>query len=46
VTEKSKILRAAFGNGFIDSYVKLKNQEWNSYARHLSAWEVANALDS
>jgi glutamate---methylamine ligase len=45
VTEKSKVLRSAFGDSFIDSYVKLKNQEWNSYARHLSSWEVANALD-
>jgi glutamate---methylamine ligase len=44
-TEKSKVLRNAFGDSFINSYVKLKHQEWNSYARHLSNWEVANALD-
>jgi glutamine synthetase type III len=44
-TEKSKILRKAFGDSFIDSYVKLKNQEWSSYARHLSSWEMANGLD-
>jgi glutamine synthetase len=44
-TEKSKILRKAFGDRFIDRYVKLKNQEWNNYARHLSSWEMANGLD-
>ena len=45
VMEKSKMLRNAFGGDFIDSYVKLKNQEWNGYARHLSGWEMANSLD-
>jgi glutamine synthetase len=29
----------------IDSYVKLKTQEWESYCRDLSDWERQNALD-
>ena len=27
------------------AYLKLKNQEWNEYARHLSSWERQNTLD-
>jgi glutamine synthetase len=38
-------LRAQLGDAFVDSYVKLKTADWNDYARHLSAWEVANTLD-
>ena len=45
LTDKSKVLRGAFGDAFLDSYVKLKTEEWQSYTRHLSSWEVANALD-
>ncbi len=45
VTDKNKVLRGAFGDSFIDSYVKLKTDEWASYMRHLSGWEIANALD-
>ena len=37
--------RAAFGDGFVDSYVKLKMREWNDYTGHLSAWERAATLD-
>jgi len=29
----------------IDSYVKLKTQEWESYCRDLSDWERQNTLD-
>lgn len=45
LTDKSKVLRAALGDGFIDSYVKLKMDDWNGYCRHLTAWETANTLD-
>jgi len=45
VTDKNKVLRGAFGDSFVDSYVKLKTDEWASYMRHLSGWEIANALD-
>jgi glutamine synthetase len=45
ITDKSKVLRERLGDGFIDSYIKLKNDEWSSFNRHLSAWEMSNTLD-
>jgi len=45
LTEKSALLRRELGDEFVDSYVKLKNREWNEYARHLTEWERANTLD-
>jgi len=44
-TGKSKVLRAALGDSFVDSYVKMKNEEWSGFTRHLTAWETANAMD-
>ncbi len=44
-TDKSKVLRAALGDSFVDSYVKMKNEEWSNFSRHLTAWETANAMD-
>ena len=38
-------LRAALGEAFVSSYVKLKRQEWDSYMRHLTAWERDATLD-
>ena len=43
--DKAKIIREGFGDGLIDSYVKLKNQEWSSYNKYLSSWERNNSLD-
>jgi glutamine synthetase len=45
LTDKSKIVRERLGDSFVTSYLKLKTEEWNSYMRHLSPWEVANAID-
>jgi glutamine synthetase len=45
LTEKSRVLREAMGNDLVDSYVKLKKQEWQSYCHHLSSWERAHTLD-
>jgi glutamine synthetase type III len=45
LTDKSKVLRERMGDGFIDSYLKLKHDEWNSFNRHLTAWETSNTLD-
>jgi glutamine synthetase len=42
---KSKILRAGFGDELVDSYVKLKLDEWKSYATTLSQWERDHTLD-
>jgi glutamine synthetase len=38
-------LREALGAPFADAYVKLKTQDWNGYARHLTAWERETTLD-
>jgi glutamate---methylamine ligase len=45
LTERSALLRRELGDEFVDSYIKLKNREWNEYARHLTDWERANTLD-
>jgi glutamate---methylamine ligase len=33
------------GAEFSDAYVKLRQQEWDSYARHLTQWERDTTLD-
>ena len=45
LTDKSKVVRDAFGSATIDSYIRLKTDEWNSYAKHLSSWERDHTLD-
>jgi glutamine synthetase type III len=45
LTAKSELLRRELGGEFVDSYVKLKNKEWDEYSRQLTAWERANTLD-
>jgi glutamate---methylamine ligase len=45
LTQKSELLRRELGGEFIDSYVKLKNREWDDYSRQLTPWERANTLD-
>jgi glutamate---methylamine ligase len=44
-TRKSRALREAFGDAPLDSYLKLKQDEWNSFARSLTAWETKHTLD-
>jgi glutamine synthetase len=43
--DKDKVLKAALGNEFSDSYVKMKMAEWNDYCNHFSSWEKDNTLD-
>ncbi|MEM8987802.1 MAG: type III glutamate--ammonia ligase [Pseudomonadota bacterium] len=43
--EASSVMRARFGEEFVDAYMKLKSAEWNDYARHLTDWERDNTLD-
>jgi len=43
--EKDRGLRAALGEPFSTSYLKLKHQEWNSYAAHFTQWERDHTLD-
>ena len=44
--DRNKVARAAFGDEFVDSYVKLKLDEWRSYATTLSQWEFDHTLDA
>ncbi|WP_422041251.1 type III glutamate--ammonia ligase [Roseibium sp.] len=39
------VLKAAMGENFSAAYLKLKQNEWNSYASHLTEWERQNTLD-
>ena len=43
--DKDKPLKAAMGESFSNSYVKIKMEEWNLYSQQLSAWERAASLD-
>ncbi len=43
--DKSKVLRAGFGDEVVDSYVKLKLNDWGSYARAITQWERDHTLD-
>jgi glutamine synthetase len=42
--EASPIFKEKFG-AFLPAYLKLKHQEWNAYASHLSHWEREHTLD-
>ena len=44
--DRSKVARAAFGDALVDAYVKLKLDEWRSYATTLSQWEFDHTLDA
>jgi len=43
--DKDKSLKAALGEEFSSAYLKLKHQEWNSYASHFTQWERDHTLD-
>ncbi len=43
--QKSKVLNEAMGKEQIDSYVKLKSEEWSAFGRHLTQWERDHTLD-
>ena len=43
--EKSSVLKSGLGEGFVSSYLKLKHEDWNAYARHLTQWERDTTLD-
>ncbi len=45
VFQKSKVLRAGFGDELVDSYAKLKFQDWRSYSSAISQWERDYTLD-
>jgi glutamine synthetase len=43
--DNSDVARAAFGDEFVDSYVKLKLDEWKRFCRSVTPWERENTLD-
>ncbi|MBI1779271.1 MAG: type III glutamate--ammonia ligase [Proteobacteria bacterium] len=45
VFEKSQFARQAFGDAFVESYAKLKHQDWKSYMAALSPWELQQTVD-
>jgi glutamine synthetase type III len=43
--DRDKSLKAMLGEEFSAAYLKLKHQEWNSFASHFTEWERQNTLD-
>jgi glutamine synthetase len=43
--EDSAVLKNAFGEPTLAAYIKLKNDDWNAYSRHLTDWERQTTLD-
>ncbi len=43
--KKDKGLAGALGAEFTEAYLKLKTDNWNSYAHHLTQWERDHTLD-
>ena len=44
-TEKSRSLKEGLGAELVESYCKLKLEEWNEYSRAISQWEYDHTLD-
>ena len=45
LTNKNKVLRSALGDSLVDSYCKLKIQEWNDFKSEITSWERSHTLD-
>jgi glutamate---methylamine ligase len=45
LTKNNEVLCETMGKEFVDSYCKLKLEQWNDYSRHLTQWERDNTLD-
>jgi len=43
--DASKVVRSAFGDEFVNSYVKLKMDEWKRFTRSVTPWERDHTLD-
>ena len=43
--KKDSVLCTALGGEFIEAYMKLRMNDWNSYALHLTEWERQHTLD-
>jgi len=43
--KKDKVLNGAMGEDFTAAYLKLRNEDWLNYTRHLTDWERQTTLD-
>ncbi|MFZ4808185.1 MAG: type III glutamate--ammonia ligase [Hyphomicrobiaceae bacterium] len=43
--DASSVLKSAFGDDVVRSYIKLRQGEWDAYAGHLTEWERQSTLD-
>ena len=43
--EDSDVSRSGLGQDFVGSYIRIKQLEWDGYARHLTQWERDTTLD-
>jgi len=43
--DKNKTVRSGLGDDLIDSYIKLKTSEWNSFTGAITPWEREHTLD-
>jgi glutamine synthetase type III len=43
--DRSSVLKAAFGEDVVASYIKLRQADWNDYASQLTDWERRRTLD-
>ncbi|MEO1466091.1 MAG: type III glutamate--ammonia ligase [Cyanobacteria bacterium J06633_1] len=43
--ESDRVIKHALGESFVDSYLKLKYQQWDEYCAHISQWEIDNTVD-
>ena len=44
IPSEERVLRQAFGDGPVDSYLKLKHEDWDAHQRHLSEFERQRTL--
>ena len=42
--EADEVLRKALGTAFSDMYVRVKRNEWDTYNRTVSQWELDNYI--
>jgi glutamine synthetase len=43
--EVSNVMKDGLGEEFTSSYLRMKQDEWNSYSRHLTQWERETTID-
>jgi len=43
--DKSAVLKAGLGEGFVSAYLKLRNADWMEYTSQLTDWERRTTLD-